>query len=452
MKRLHGLILGAGLLLAGCGQQTSTPSGAVAPPGPYGDRIKHNWTASQAEGQRLYSQLSATLPNTLKTQDFNVGVFITATNGWGPIELNTSNGEAAPGDGHPITLKGKVYPTGLGVHADSEIHIHAIGFETPACTHFKADVGIDDEVGANGKYSDVIFQVYADGEKLFDSGHMTGGSPTQHIDVAIGNKSDLRFVVIKGLEANYYDHADWAGATLTCVAPVAAPSLMLDRSSLDIYHLHSNTLQATFAGWLSGAVQLRLVADPIAGTNPGSTREPPPLRLDTTSVVLTGSATQTVPISISAPVGVREFGGTQSDHDTYHLVASISGTDVSSVPVTLTELKLNLSSHFEPDTISGRVGEVRNLILVTTIDPPLTGPVKITAGINFTYNVRLLSSGVTTGTGGELRTPVQVAVAGDISTLRDNLIAVNIDGVASGYRDVWYRNLSIAHLYVSTIP
>jgi len=210
MKQISWWLLGASLLLAGCGQ--SSPPAATSTANPYADGIDHSWTASTAEGQRIYSALS----QGLKSQDFNLGLSITATNGWGPIELNTSNGEFRAGDGKPITLNGKAYATGLGVHADSEIHIQATGLVTPACTRFQADVGIDDEVGDQGS---VVFQVFADGTKVFDSGVMTGASATQHIDVGIGNKSDLRFVVTNGGDGYSYDHADWAGANLTCENP-----------------------------------------------------------------------------------------------------------------------------------------------------------------------------------------------------------------------------------------
>jgi len=217
MKRVLTTVLGASLLLAGCGQSSTpaatTPSGT--PVATYGDGLDHSWTASTAEGQRLYAALS----QGLKSQDFNIGLSVTATSGWGPIELNTSNGETPAGDGKPITLNGKVYSTGLGLHANSEIHVHATNLETPACTRFTADVGLDDEVGDKGS---VVFQVFADGVKLFDSGVMTGASATQHVDVAIGNKSDLRFVVTDAGDNNYYDHADWAGAAITCVS--ATPS------------------------------------------------------------------------------------------------------------------------------------------------------------------------------------------------------------------------------------
>ena len=70
-----------------------------------------------------------------------------------------------------MTLAGTVYAKGLGAHAASDIR-----YTMTACTTFTAKVGVDDEVGANGS---VVFQVWGDGTKLYDSGAMTGASPTQ---------------------------------------------------------------------------------------------------------------------------------------------------------------------------------------------------------------------------------------------------------------------------------
>ena len=38
-------------------------------------------------------------------------------NGWGPAERDSSNGEMLPRDGNPMTIRGKTYAKGLGVHA-----------------------------------------------------------------------------------------------------------------------------------------------------------------------------------------------------------------------------------------------------------------------------------------------------------------------------------------------
>ena len=64
----------------------------------------------------------------------------------------------------------QAYQRGLGVHAPSLLRFRLAG----ACTHFSAKIGVDDEVGSLGS---VVFQVWSDGEKLFDSGTLTGTSP-----------------------------------------------------------------------------------------------------------------------------------------------------------------------------------------------------------------------------------------------------------------------------------
>jgi hypothetical protein len=82
-----------------------------------------------------------------------------------------------------------------------------------ACTTFTTKVGIDDEVGATGS---VIFQVFADGVKLADSGLMTGASTTQTLTATVTGKTTLQLVVTNGGDNVNYDHGDWADAQLTC--------------------------------------------------------------------------------------------------------------------------------------------------------------------------------------------------------------------------------------------
>mgnify|MGYP001792332185 FL=1 len=131
-----------------------------------------------------------------------------AANGWGPVEQDRSNGEQAAGDGLPLTLAGVVYPKGLGTHAASDIRYTMSG-----CTTFAAKVGVDDEVGNQGT---VVFQVFADGTKLYDSGVLGGASPTATVSVDVTGKTALQLVVTDGGDNVNFDHADWADAKLTC--------------------------------------------------------------------------------------------------------------------------------------------------------------------------------------------------------------------------------------------
>ena len=129
-------------------------------------------------------------------------------NGWGPVEKDRSNGEQAAGDGLPLTLQGVVYGKGLGTHAASDIR-----YTMTSCTTFSAKVGVDDEVGALGS---VVFQVWADGIKVYDSGILTGASASPTVSVDVTGKTALQLVVTNGGDNVNYDHGDWADATLTC--------------------------------------------------------------------------------------------------------------------------------------------------------------------------------------------------------------------------------------------
>jgi glucose/arabinose dehydrogenase len=131
------------------------------------------------------------------------------TNGWGPVEKNMSNGGSGSGDGRTIALNGTTYPKGLGAHAVSDVRYNLGG----NCTRFTADVGVDDEVGSNGS---VVFQVFADAAKLYDSGLMTGTSATKTIDVDVTGKSELRLYITDAGNGIDYDHADWAAARVEC--------------------------------------------------------------------------------------------------------------------------------------------------------------------------------------------------------------------------------------------
>lgn len=148
-----------------------------------------------------------------------------AVNGYGPIEINKSNGEATRNDGRVLTLQGKTYAAGYGVHALSRMTF-AVGGK---CRTLTADIGVDDEVGARGS---VAFQVFGDGVKLYDSGTMTGDSATKSISVDVAGRRDVQLVVTDGGDGNYHDHADWAtpmlrgceAAALTVTAPAPAPT------------------------------------------------------------------------------------------------------------------------------------------------------------------------------------------------------------------------------------
>jgi alpha-galactosidase len=132
-----------------------------------------------------------------------------AVNGHGPFERDTSNGEDLAGDGVPQRLRGAAYDKGIGAHPPSLLR-YRLG---QACSRFIADVGIDDETEGQGT---IEAEVWADGERLFESGRMTGSSPPKRVDVDVTGKRDLRLFLGVGGDDFVFDHTDWAGARLIC--------------------------------------------------------------------------------------------------------------------------------------------------------------------------------------------------------------------------------------------
>ena len=135
--------------------------------------------------------------------------WLSATNGYGPVERNTSNGESAAGDGHPLTIGGVVYAKGLGVHAQSAVEYY-VG---RACATVTADVGVDDEKGANGT---VAFEIWADGTEVASTGVLTNAMPAQSLSADVTGAQVVRLVVTDGGDGIDSDHADWADARLGC--------------------------------------------------------------------------------------------------------------------------------------------------------------------------------------------------------------------------------------------
>lgn len=131
-----------------------------------------------------------------------------AENAYGPAERDRSNGEDAAGDGRPITIGGVSYGKGIGVHAPSDMRFDLGG----RCSAFAADIGMDDEVGEHGA---VVFQVWADGRLIFDSGGVTGAMGPLPVYLEIAGASELRLVVVP-METSDYAHADWGDARVAC--------------------------------------------------------------------------------------------------------------------------------------------------------------------------------------------------------------------------------------------
>ena len=124
---------------------------------------------------------------------------IYAYTGFGTIVKDKSIG------GNTITLAGTTYAKGIGVNSRAGIEYDLGGVGT----RFQASVGIDDEEGGNGS---VIFEVFADGVQVYNSGRLTGSSATQKIDLDMTGVRRLTLGVDDDDDGTTDDHADWANA------------------------------------------------------------------------------------------------------------------------------------------------------------------------------------------------------------------------------------------------
>lgn len=147
--------------------------------------------------------------NALKAVKYNVTYLSdmnwdTATIGYGTVHKDTSV------DNHALRLNDTTYVKGIGTHANSEIVYNLNG----QYATFTANVGVDDEVGAN--YGSVKFRVFLDNDvnPIFDSGTMICGSAAKSISVSVAGKNKLKLQVIDAGDGITNDHADWADAML----------------------------------------------------------------------------------------------------------------------------------------------------------------------------------------------------------------------------------------------
>jgi alpha-galactosidase len=153
--------------------------------------------------------------------------------------------------GNTITLNGTTYAKGLGANAYAGFEYRLGG----VAARFQSDLGVDDDVGGNGS---VVFQVFADGVKIYDSGRMTGGAPHQSIDLDVTGVNRLTLGANDADDGNGYDHADWAGARVLVsntvpAAPLAPTGLVAGQGKPVVLSWNATTGANTYLIQRSGS-------------------------------------------------------------------------------------------------------------------------------------------------------------------------------------------------------
>ena len=101
------------------------------------------------------------------------------------------------------------YEHGIGAHSTSTI---VYDLSDKEYQFFSSYVGVDRQM--YGSVGSVVFQVYVDGEKQFDSGLMNSRDPQQYVEVNLAGAKELKLVVTDGGNGDGSDHATWGDTKL----------------------------------------------------------------------------------------------------------------------------------------------------------------------------------------------------------------------------------------------
>jgi len=126
--------------------------------------------------------------------------------GWGNLGVNTAAWIPAITPSR-LRISDKEYDKGIGHHAPGEIVVPLKG----GYLSFTSEVGIQWQGGNKGS---VVFEVWVDGEKRFDSGLMTDNDAPKTVQVDLAGAGELRLVALDGGDGIACDMANWANACL----------------------------------------------------------------------------------------------------------------------------------------------------------------------------------------------------------------------------------------------
>ncbi len=132
-----------------------------------------------------------------------------AVNGYGPISLDASMTDVdQDGIQDPIRIDGRQYEKGLGVAPESIITYDLNG----QYKQFFSVIGIEDISENRGS---VVFQVWVDGRKMYDSGIQRGGDSGKQVALDVRGAERLQLIVTNARDGDRDDIASWANARLT---------------------------------------------------------------------------------------------------------------------------------------------------------------------------------------------------------------------------------------------
>ena len=151
------------------------------------------------------------------------------------------------------------YEHGIGAHSTSTI---IYDLSDKDYQFFSSYVGVDRQM--YGSVGSVVFQVYVDGEKQFDSGLMNSRDPQQYVEVNLAGAKELKLVVTDGGNGDGSDHATWGDTKLHFANSEREE---INRESLDTLLEEIDSLTAsdyTESSWLNLMQVLQEVTTQLA--------------------------------------------------------------------------------------------------------------------------------------------------------------------------------------------
>lgn len=109
--------------------------------------------------------------------------------------------------GGPLTIDGREYERGLGVHADCTL-VYDLG---GAYQQFVAQAGLDDD---SGEWADVDVRVTVDGQTRFEGRHIQRDHGARPVRVNVTGAQRLELIVNAGANGDVQDRFNWADAGL----------------------------------------------------------------------------------------------------------------------------------------------------------------------------------------------------------------------------------------------
>lgn len=193
---------------------------AGTPPGSYTLTVNtsYDWSGPAPGSADVPTSTAVTVPVTPPsgTASLSNQIWLDGTSGYLVPRLDTEVG------GQPMHIYGTYYPHGVGTASVSSIDYYLGG----NCSTVSAVLGIDDvarQVSSSG--GTVDFQVFADSQKVYDSGLVTQSTPLQDMNVNVTGVKVLTLYVGDGGDGTYNDRADWADLQASCgPAPASVPA------------------------------------------------------------------------------------------------------------------------------------------------------------------------------------------------------------------------------------